>query len=529
MATAIVTKMPPAGIPGLTVIQLGMDEWEVKGASDALEAAGATVPQLAHVRTPWPKGTQPFPFQAVGTDQLHAILRRHGGALLADEMGLGKTPQAAVVAAGMLKVRERTLVVCPAAVRHQWVKWMALSTGNGIVYELGPPSQKPRKKLVEGRPPDPDFPVNWANWLQGDGLVGVTSYPLFHQALVTKPKPKLVIFDEIHNYFQGRRNKYVDHWYKFSGMIDYKLGVTGSPLVSKPAGLWQILNVLLGMRFGRAREFDMRYCLGHDDPGGWWNNKGSDPKTAPELAQRLHHYMVRRMKADVASQMPKVTRTVRWVEGTPAARGAMARMAYTAHGMRQAMDPTLHGKISEVVDVAQEANAPCVIFCWRRSDCDLVAAAMEKAGESTLTVTGEHDASTRAAMVRHATARKQHVVTTYGASGTGLDGLQHLSANAIFHAVDPVPATLLQAIARLDRIGQTLPVTATVIAMRDSVDEIIVDRVWDRLESHQAVLGKDLGAAEMSKALRASGLDDERFLSAIFDEMTNSNTGGSDE
>lgn len=527
MATAIVSRMPPP-IPGLTVIQLDMDTWEIKGASDALEAAGASVPALAPIRTPWPQGITPFPFQSIGVDQGRAILRRHGGLLLADEMGLGKTPQAAVLAEA---VREggRVLIVCPAAVRHQWVKWAWATNPDPAdlwtrCVELGPPSQKPRKS----RPDDPDFAANWAAWIEGRATYGVVSVgTLMAQAFNTRPKPKVVIFDEIHNYFQGRRNKYVEAWYKVSGLIDYKIGVTGSPLVSKPAGLWQVLNILLGMRFGRAREYDMRYCLGHDDPGGWWNNKGVNKETQAELAQRLRHYMVRRMKLDVAKQLPKVTRTVRWVDGTPAARSAMARMAYTQHGMRQAMDPTLHGKVNEVVTVAEEANAPTVTFCWRRTDCEVVASAMEDAKLSAVVIHGEHDASTRAAMVRHATARKQHVITTYGASGTGLDGLQLLSAHTIHHAIDPSPAVLLQSIARLDRIGQTLPVTATVIAMRDSVDEIIVDRVWERLDTHQAILGRDVGAQSLADAVKQGGLgtlDEDKFLQAIFDEMTGDGT-----
>lgn len=460
---------------------------------------------------PWPTGADPFPFQREGVDKLYSIITKTGGALLCDEMGLGKTAQAAVLAS---RLTGRTLVVCPAAVRHQWVKWLsATSWARGV--ELGPPSDKA-------------FGPNWSEWVSGSAVRAVTSYALMDKALETSPKPRILVLDEIHNYLQGRANKYVKTLWKHSALIDYKLGLTGSPLVSKPAGLWQILNVLFGMRFGKARDWDVRYCAGHQDPRGWWNNTGTSAENLPELKTKLSAVMVRRMKSEVADQLPKVTRTVRWVEGTPAGRAAMQRMATTAHGMRQAMDPTLAGKISQVVEVAEENNGPTVTFCWRRNDCEMVAQAFDKAGLPWSVIHGEYDATARAAMVEAAKESKAHVITTYGASATGLDGLQHFISHAIFHAIDPVVATLLQAGARLNRIGQTMPVTETYVAMRDSVDEILVDRVVERLSTHEAVLGKDLAAQDLSNAVQAAGLGnlaDDAVLQAIFDNMT----GGSDD
>jgi SWI/SNF-related matrix-associated actin-dependent regulator 1 of chromatin subfamily A len=418
-------------------------------------------------------------------------------------MGLGKTPQASVVGES-LRGDGRVLVVCPAGVRHQWVKWAKAVCGETVI-NLGPPKTK-------------QFSLEWEAWALGQRGWGVVSYNKMGDALdLAKPKPRVMIFDEYHNYLQGRANTYVKKLWKVGALIPYKLFLSGSPYLAKPAGLWQPLNLGLGLRFGKGHEFDVRYCNGHEGPWGWVNNGATNIE---ELAQRLRHYMVRRTKQEVKEQLPAVTRVVRWVEGTTAARGAMASIDYSASGMRKALEPTLADKVKEVVTVADEADAPTVTFCWRRSDAEMVGMAMDKANLPAMVIHGENDASTRAAMVEKARSMQCHVVTTYGASATGLDGLQHFIAHAIFHAIDPVVATLLQAIARLDRIGQSLPVTATFIAMRDSVDEITVDKVVERLDVYQSVLGKCASSEELKSTLKSMNIADEKILDAIFAEMT---------
>lgn len=509
MPTAIVNHEPPP-VPGLRTFPLPNNDWEVTGSVDALEAAGANLDfikgaMLKMQATPTYPNIKLYPFQATGISQVAAILRRHGGAILADEMGLGKTVQG-VVLGEWLRGLHSVLVVCPATVRHQWMNWAnTITEGKAVLSNLGAKSDKQFKK-------------DWFNWTNKYSLWAACSYQMMKHALEVN-YPRVIIFDEPHNYLQGRGNSYAKLLWKHGAKIQYKLMLTGSPYLSKPAGLWQMLNVMFGLRFGKARDFDVRYCNGKDGTFGW-ENKGATH--IDELSRRLKHYMVRRMKADVFTQMPKVTRTLRWVEPTTAATQAMARMEYTTNGMRQAMEPTLRAKIAEVVNVVSEVDKPCVVFCWRREDTEAVSAALDSAGEPSLVVHGEWDAAARASMIAKAGEEKKHVVTTYGASGTGLDGLQHFSSNAIFHAIDPVPATLLQAIARLDRIGQKEPVTATFIAMRESVDELLTDRVIDRLDIYQQVLGTDHNTTKLRDALMAGGLDvnNDKVMDALFKEMT---------
>lgn len=521
MPSAIL-NFEPQPIPGLFIYGRGGGKWEVRGSMDAIEAAGGRVADLKHaVDNGWhnPQGITLRDFQKYGVSRVSAILKRSGGAILADEMGLGKTVQAAIVGEYLRGVDGRTLVVCPAAVRHQWEKWMwavnpDIADLDHRCANLGPISSDTKKGGMAAT-------RAWASWLDGRATTAVVSYNQMAQALAgAKPKPRVLILDEFHNYLQSRGNTYQKTLWKYGAQVQYKLGLTGSPYLSKPAGLWVPLNCLLGLRFGKAHDFDTRYCAKFEGKYGPDRSGTSHPE---ELARRLGHYMVRRMKADVASELPKVTRVTRWVEGTKEAAGAMASMNYTSQGMRSAQGPTLDAKIPEVVSVAKEADAPCVVFCWRREDAEKVGAALNKAHQTAMVIHGAEDAAVRARRVAEATDVKAHVVTTYGASATGLDGLQLFISNSIHHSIDPVPTTLLQSIARLDRIGQTSPVTATFVAMRNSVDEITMPKVVDRLDVFQTIMGKDVSSSNLRDALMNGGvgdIDNDQVLQAIFDSIT---------
>lgn len=502
----VVTDKVPPPIPGL---KYWADSKTADGPVCALQAAGLTGGPTQYAPVPHlPQHVKWRPYQEAGISTIYGMLKQFTGAILGDDMGLGKTPQGAAVAA---MLRKRTLVVCPAAVRHQWQKWMyTMHEGNDnyCCAILGPPSEKL-------------FQPEWGFYRSKDARDAVVSYNLMEQAFKCQ-LPELVIFDEPHNYLQGRANKYVKVWWKYGGAVQYKLALTGTPYLSRPAGLWQLLNVILGMRFGKAREFDIRYCNGN--LGQWgWDSRGVT--NAVELKTRLSHYMVRRMKADVAKDLPKVTRTVRWCEADPKATAALAMADHTISGMRGAVRSTLHGKDGELLnlmDEAENADQPTVVFTWLREDAQRLGALLNTKGYPTIVITGDDTAAKRASLIDVARIDCTNVVATYGAAGQGLDGLQRWCSNTIYHAIDPVPAILLQASGRLDRIGQTMPVTETFLAMRESVDELTVDKVVNRLDVWTQVLGSDKSSTEMRNALVRGGLnpDDDAVLNAIFKEMT---------
>lgn len=488
-------------IPGCKFEQTGANEGIIYGPVDALSALGVNnVAHTTRVLMP-PPVAQLYPFQREGIRDLQTIVKLHGGALLADDMGLGKTRQLVWVPHLMKQVTDSVLIVCPAGVRHQWQKEVNNLDVLTPFSNLGPTSKK-------------QFLPDWRMWKQHGGWAAV-SYNLMKEALAERC-PTFILFDEPHGYLSGRGNTYNKVLWNYSSKIRYKLAASGTPYTAKPAALWSILHLLVPMRFGKAREFDVRYCNGHDGTHGW-NNSGAT--NMAELSKRLAFYMVRRMKTDVMKDMPAVTRTVRWIEGTAAARSALASCDYTLNGMQKAQEATLKEKMPEVVDLVVEAGRPTVVFTYMREHSDELANLLNKAKQPAISIHGEHDSARRAQMVQQAKENGLHVVTTYGASSTGLDGLQHFSSNMVMHSINGVPATTLQAIDRLNRIGQREPVLVTFTAMKDSVDELLVDKVINRLDSFGQIMGRDRTTTSLQDALRSAGIDPDKALDAIFESM----------
>lgn len=489
-------------IPGCRFEQTGANEGIIRGPVDALSALGVNnvVGVLTKVMSP-PPTARVYPFQRQGIETLQAILKNYGGALLADDMGLGKTRSAVWVPHLMKADTDSVLIVCPASVRHQWQNEVANVDQLTHFANLGPTSKK-------------QFTADWRRWKQ-DGGYGAVSYNLMEQALAERV-PTYIIFDEPHGYLSGRGNTYNKVLWHYSSRIRYKLALSGTPYTAKPAALWSILHLLVPMRFGKAKEFDVRYCNGHDGTHGW-DNKGAT--NMAELSKRLAFYMVRRMKSEVMADMPAVTRTVRWIDGTPQATAALAACDYTVGGMQKAQASTLKEKMPEVINLVTEAGRPTIVFTYMREHCDQLVQLLHKAKQPTISIHGEYDSAQRAKMVQQAKDNNLHVVTTYGASSTGLDGLQHFSSNMVMHSINGVPATTLQAIDRLNRIGQKEPVLVTFTAMRDSIDELLVDKVINRLDSFGQIMGRDRATTSLQDALRSAGIDPDKALDAIFESM----------
>ena len=503
MPSTHIDYIPIHHVPGVRFVQTDINGGTLTGSIDGLKVYGIEV-TITEDKGKLLKTNVPlYPFQEEGIRKLTNILFNHTGALLADDMGLGKTRVATHSITAIKGKDDDVLIVCPASVRHQWLKEVYNIGQKTSFYNLGPQSKK-------------EYESEWDGWTKpGKARWAAVSYNLMEKA-VTVRKPAILILDEPHNFLQSRGSTYNKALWKVLPHIRYKLALTGTPYLAKPAGLWSILFILLGMRFGRARDFDIRYCNGHQGQWGW-DNRGAT--NMGELSERLKHYMVRRMKSEVMKEMPAVTRIVRWVEGTPTAKAALLNMGHGLHEMAKAQEYTLPEKYGEVVDIASESSGPTVTFTWMKVHADELALLMNKAKLPTIAVHGDWEAGERNKMLQRAADNNLHVVTTYGASSTGLDGLQKFSSDAIFHSINGVPAITLQAIDRLNRIGQTKPVTATFVAMRNSVDELIVDRVINRLDVFGQILSRNKASTSLQDALRASGLDNDKLMDAIFDSL----------
>jgi superfamily II DNA or RNA helicase len=421
-------------------------------------------------------------YQKDGVSWLRGTLAREGAALLADDMGIGKTPQ--TIAA--LEGTGPTLVLAPAIAVPHWSgqlrKWL--------------------RNLEETQ-----------NWL-------VTSPDKFMRAWSKKDplfydRPfKNVVLDEIHYYAnpKAKRTKAVIALIDSHASRPNVVGLTGTPISTKVFDLWSVLNILWPGRFGNAFLFQKRYCDGQFEelPGvekPIWIAKGQS--NLEELHLRLAPLMLRRTKAQVAIELPGLTRDIRELElPASAARKSLKdaskdiqRGEFNGDNLHSLLNGVEEFKIDAACELARDlldAGSRPLILTRTKATAKAIAFELR-----CPVADGDTYASKRREVLLSGDGP---AVSTMFAVTTGIDLIEFDSV--IFVGPDWVPATMLQAEARVWRFGQTRPVTAYYLVGLGTVDEVIRERVIDRLDLLATVTGAKGDEAELSQSF-AGGSDDD--------------------
>jgi SWI/SNF-related matrix-associated actin-dependent regulator 1 of chromatin subfamily A len=489
-------------IPGLRVVNQGTT---IKATMDAF-----AVVQMRHPEFVPPVGkaaagiSKPIglhtderlrPYQRDGIGHLALRLRNDGGTILADDMGLGKTLQTCATWDAMNRPWP-LLVVAPASVRRGWVKefqkWLGVTPR---LVETG-------KKAADTMP--------------GEGVV-ITSYELVSKLPVSFV-PHMIVIDEAH-LLRGRRAKRSEALLERAGLASYRLALSGTPMWGRPRDLWMLLKVLFpDYRFGNANEFDYAYCGAFINKWGGKENKGV---TRPEeLRKRLGYVMLRRTKQEVGNQLPSLTRVIRWVPAEKRATQALQAFALGQLKLSDAVEATLQAKLGPVVDAVSELEGHAVVFTWQKKDAHELGRLIEEEGFGVRVITGDLTHAQRQSAVEQAAREKLCVVATIDSTGTGVDGLQHVASDVIFHALDYTPIKMAQAESRAHRLGQDKPVTALYFAMENSADRLIVEKVVDKLDAWRETMGKD-STADMNDVMAApqTAEMERRAIQDIYDSL----------
>ncbi len=212
------------------------------------------------------------PYQRRGIDWL-VFLRRAGlGALLADDMGLGKTLQA------LCAIEGRTLVVAPTSVLHGWMR------------EIDRFRPELRYSLYHGpgRRLDPEVDVT------------ITSYALLRHDVetLTAPSWDCVVLDEA-QMIKNPESQVARAALKLDAKARFAL--TGTPVENRLDELWSQLHFLNPGLLGGRRQFRDRYSR----PIAEGNRD-----VAARLRQRIRPFLLRRLKKDVAPDLPPLSEIV---------------------------------------------------------------------------------------------------------------------------------------------------------------------------------------------------------------------------
>jgi SWI/SNF-related matrix-associated actin-dependent regulator 1 of chromatin subfamily A len=221
-----------------------------------------------------------YPFQKAGVR--YAL--KNKTVMIGDEMGLGKTLQASatVVTASAYPC----LVICPKAVKKQW-------------------KQEINKF----------FPEQTVSLVEKKGTDWEANFIVINYDIVKKNFEKLsdipfkaVVLDESH-YIKNPKAARSQAVLALSEGVEYKIALTGTPVLNKPIELTNQLSFLgrLENPFGGFFPFAKQYCDAQKTRYGW---DMSGARNLEELAEVLRgSCFVRREKKQVFAELPELQRT----------------------------------------------------------------------------------------------------------------------------------------------------------------------------------------------------------------------------
>lgn len=483
--------------------------WEFHGEESIRQLAQRlqAAPRLVEARVPVGLQTELRAYQHQGLNWMQ-FLREHGLAgVLADEMGLGKTVQtlAHVLAekeAGRLN--RPALIVVPTTLVHNWRDEAQRFTPDLKVLDLNGPQRRDRFEQITQH--DLVLTTYALLWRDQEALCGYD----YH----------LLILDEA-QYVKNAGTKAgttIRHL-----RARHRLCLTGTPLENHLGELWAQFDFLLPGFLGSHQEFTKRWRAPIE--------KGGDNVRRDLLRRRTRPFILRRLKDEVATQLPPKTIIVRNVdlEGTQrdlyeTVRAAMhekVRAAVNAQGLGRShiivldallklrqvcCDPRLVklDKASEVHESAKldlllamlreliDEGRRVLLFSQFTGMLSLIAAALDDAAISYVTLTG--DTTDRATPVRR--FQRGEVPLFLISLKAGGVGLNLTAADTVIH-YDPWwnPAAENQATDRAHRIGQDKPVFVYKLIAAGSIEEKIVALQEKKAQLANSILSEDAAGA----------------------------------
>ena len=433
-------------------------------------------------------------FQIEGVYNAAQILSEYGGVVIADDMGLGKTIEAIVLAD--FTQCERRLFVVPANTLMQWQVQYYKWTGK-LLHVIKTKAQAAAF----------DATIN---------PEAICTYELI--ASLRANKWDMIIYDEIQK-LRGRGTKMSLAARDLRDQTSFAVGLTGTLQWGYTRDLWNPLRCLFSYGFGTADQFDFTYCGAYINEHGGKENKGFKSSDgidrSLELAIRLSYISVSRTRRDVAAELPSFERRIVRIPATQKATIALHAFLRKELPYMNAIMSTTSEKTEYVLELL-EGMPNAIIFTWTNADVALLTAHIAKMGRKVYSITGSVSKVERSAIIQTAAKEQATIVATIDSTGVGVDGLQYVSPNIIFHSLSHSPKLHLQAESRAHRIGQKNPVIINYIVMENSADELVINVLTAKSKQDM-----NHTAAEDKKTFSSLGISDESMQKVLDDWVKN--------
>lgn len=436
-------------------------------------------------------------FQKIGIHNAMCMLGTYQGCFIADDMGLGKTIEA-IVLSECMRV-QNLLIVVEAKTLIQWQAQYYKWTGKLLTTIK---TKKDAAMLSSTLTP-----------------FVICSYDMLDAVTKANQKWDMVIYDEIQKLRSRNSKMSLAARDIRDSSARWVVGLTGTLQWGYVRDLWNPIRVTFRYLFGTADEFDFTYCGAFINEHGGKDNKGYKSSDgidrSEELAIRLSYVSVRRTRVDVKAELPAFTRNVIRIPCTQKATIALHAFLRKELPYMNAIMSTSSEKTEPVLELL-ETLTNAIIFTWTNADVALLTALIMKSGRAVYSINKGVSKSERVAIIQRAATEKATIVATIDSIGVGVDGLQHVSSNVIFHSLSHSPKLHLQAESRAFRMGQTNPVVITYFVMQDSADELVISIL-------EAKSSQDGASATESDKIAFTGLkmDDAAMRQVLADWVKN--------
>ena len=449
------------------------------------------------------------PYQLQGLAWLQYLARQQLGGILADDMGLGKTAQALAhlwVEKQAGRLTAPALVVAPTSLIFNWTQEAARVAPGLRVAALADPAERGEvlKRL-------------------GEIDLLLCSYGLAWREVraLTRPTFSVLVLDEAQA-VKNPRSRAARALRRLRA--GQRIVLTGTPLENHLGELWTQFDFLMPGYLGESRSFARHWRKPIEQTG--------DARRARELASRVRPFILRRLKEEVARDLPPMTVLTQRIpllgrqrqlyesvrigadhlvrrllkesdifgSGLMSVLDAMLKLRQVccdprlvpgiemAPGMETAKLAWLQEKVPEMI--AQ--GRTILVFSQFTGMLALIEDAMRDAGVPLMKLTGDTPEGRRGEVVRRFQAGEAPLMlVSLKAGGVGLT----LTAADTVIQVDPWwnPAVDAQAHARAHRIGQSRPVFVHQLVIEGSIEERMLELQARKRALADGLLGRDGG------------------------------------
>ncbi|GAB5590463.1 DNA repair protein rhp26 [Umbelopsis nana] len=552
-----------------------------------------------------------FDYQKTCVQWLWELYCQEAGGIIGDEMGLGKTIQIIAFVAGLhhsriLGPEKPVLVVCPATVLKQWVKefhrWWppirvailhssgsGLRNGNYSDQDLEEQDEEMLKNFHIAAAADDDderymdrrarskrsmktaksrvsilttktgrsAAALVDRYYQTGGVIVTTFAGIrTYREILVRRKWGYVVLDEGHKI----RNPDSEVTLACKQLkTPHRMILSGTPIQNNLTELWSLFDFIFPGRLGTLPVFQTQFSV-PINIGGYANATNVQVQTAYKCAcvlrDLINPYLLRRMKADVASDLPKKSEQVLFCKLTAAQRRAYEEFIKSKEmesimiGRRQVLfgidivrkicnhpdilnrdrdgddpsygDPEKSGKmvvVRALLSLWKKEGHRVLLFSQTRQMLDILEKMIRQLNYNYLRMDGTTAIQNRMLMVDQYNANSDIFVflltTKVGGLGLNLTGADRV----IIFDPDWNPSTDVQARERAWRLGQKRSVTIYRLMTSGTIEE----KIYHRQIFKQFLTNKILKDPKQKRFFDASNLQNLFTLST--DDAAGTETG----